>query len=177
MTSVKLNDQDKQTSKLLAENGITFEVFVTRELVQDAENNWLHDAYKVVFTKANKSHSFDYKQGIGHRVNKLPIKSENNKPLKLAQKLSNDKSLYNKNQPTWGQKQWLVLPTAASVIWSLMLDSSACNESFGDWCSNYGYDEDSRKALELYLECQAVGQKLGFLSGIRSQIEEILQDY
>ena len=110
-------------------------------------------------------------------LNRLPIGSENNKPLKQAQKLSNDKRLYNKNQPSWNQKQWLMLPTAASVLYSLLLDSSACNEGFADWCCNYGYDEDNRKALELYLECQAIGQKLGFLAGIRSQIEEILEDY
>ena len=152
MTSVKFNDQEKAVNKLLTENNITFEVFIVGELVQGTDNgSWLHDAYKVVFTKANKSHSFDYKQGIGHRVNKMPMKSENNKPLKQAQKLCNDKILFNKNQPAWNQKQWLVLPTAASVLYSLLLDSSACNEGFADWCSTYGYDEDSRKAYKTYL--------------------------
>lgn len=56
-------------------------------------------------------------------------------------------------------------PDAASVLSSLLLDSSASKETFGGWCESYGYDTDSRKALETYLECQENTLKLRKLLG------------
>ena len=176
--SVKKNDQDKQIDKLLAENGITFTCITIEELASNAENSWLRDIYSARFTKNGHTVAFEYSCGIGHRVNKLPIKSENNKELRLASKLCNDKSLFRKNQPAWNQKQWLVVPTAASVLDCLLLDAQCGGETFNDFCADCGYDTDSRKALEIYLACQATNDKLRFLNGsLRSQIEEILQDY
>lgn len=51
-------------------------------------------------------------------------------------------------------------PSLEDVISSMALDSSACNESFDDWCATFGYDTDSRKALETYLACQNSGAEL-----------------
>lgn len=56
-------------------------------------------------------------------------------------------------------------PRAEDVISSMALDSSACNESFDDWCATFGYDTDSRKALETYLACQSSGAELRKLLG------------
>lgn len=33
-------------------------------------------------------------------------------------------------------------------------DSISANEDFEEWCSNFGYDTDSRKAHKIYKECQ-----------------------
>lgn len=164
MSNLKLNEQERAISELLAANGITFEVFVVGELV--SVDNWQHDAYHVRFTKSGKTESFDFKQGIGHRSKVAAPKGE--KVCRVAGKMAMKGSHF---------REFLILPTAASVIYSLLLDSQACGESFAAWCSIFGYEEDSRKALALYLECQSIGQRLGFLSGIRSQIETILQDY
>lgn len=41
-------------------------------------------------------------------------------------------------------------PTAAGVLDCLLSDASSASESFEDWCGNYGYDTDSRKALASY---------------------------
>lgn len=51
-------------------------------------------------------------------------------------------------------------PELSEVLSSLALDATACDESFDDWCCNYGYDTDSRKALETYLACQENAGKL-----------------
>lgn len=48
-------------------------------------------------------------------------------------------------------------PSAADVIYSLAMDAAAASETFSEFCSNVGYDEDSRKALEAYLACQKSG--------------------
>lgn len=39
------------------------------------------------------------------------------------------------------------------MLCSLKADATG-GETFGDWCSSYGYDTDSRKALDTYLACQ-----------------------
>lgn len=70
-------------------------------------------------------------------------------------------------------------PEAARVLHSIILDSSASGQSFADWCSELGYDTDSRKALAVYEACQVNADKMRKIFN-RAQIEElqtILQDY
>lgn len=52
-------------------------------------------------------------------------------------------------------------PTLLEVCYSLALDASGADESFEDWCGNYGYDTDSRKAKKLHKACQKIAFKLG----------------
>lgn len=69
-------------------------------------------------------------------------------------------------------------PELSSILHCLVMDASACNESFDDWCINYGYDTNSRKALETYLACQESALKLrkaGIF--ITDELREFLQDY
>ena len=47
-------------------------------------------------------------------------------------------------------------PTAADVLDCLAMDSSGDLSSFEDFCSEYGYDEDSRKAEALFKACQSI---------------------
>ena len=44
-------------------------------------------------------------------------------------------------------------PTATDVINSLVLDSSALDETFEEWAGDFGYDTDSRKAEKMYRSC------------------------
>lgn len=45
-------------------------------------------------------------------------------------------------------------PSLDDVLHSLVMDSEAENMSFEDWCNDFGYNMDSRKALDVYLACQ-----------------------
>lgn len=68
-------------------------------------------------------------------------------------------------------------PTVDDVLYSLLGDSEAENMTFDDWCANFGYDSDSRKALETYIACQNNAKKLR-RTGINIEAEKIrLQDY
>jgi hypothetical protein len=51
-------------------------------------------------------------------------------------------------------------PTVDSVLDCLGSDASAADESFEDFCSNFGYDTDSRKAEKTYNACKRSGDKL-----------------
>jgi len=44
-------------------------------------------------------------------------------------------------------------PTNEDILHSLILDASAADENFSDWCANYGYSDDSMKAFSTYKAC------------------------
>lgn len=90
----------------------------------------------------------------------------------------------NKNAPDWkeanhykvtlhyGRKQYTLYfsqgygithePEIEDVLNSLALDSSGIENarSFEDWCGEYGYDTDSRKAEKIFKVCQRQAKKL-----------------
>jgi hypothetical protein len=56
-------------------------------------------------------------------------------------------------------------PTDKDVLPCLLSDYSVVDESFEDFCANFGYDEDSRKAEKIYKQCVKNGKKLERLFG------------
>jgi hypothetical protein len=46
------------------------------------------------------------------------------------------------------------LPKVGDVLSCLLHDGQAGSDTFADFCADFGYDEDSRKAFEIYLACQ-----------------------
>jgi hypothetical protein len=71
-------------------------------------------------------------------------------------------------------------PTASDLVWAVVIDSEALNESFKDWCDNFGYTTDSVKARATYKACQRNGQRLTDLIGnadVFSQLVESGRDY
>lgn len=77
-----------------------------------------------------------------------------------------------------GSRTFFTLPKVEDVVFSLVLDSDACDLSFDDWCSNYGYDTDSRKALAVYLKCQELGVKIRKLLGKHFEaVRKAAQEY
>ena len=113
------------------------------------DNNWRCDAWKITLTGGKVSNTFEYYTGLGHR------------------KIDAFK---------W---ECPVYPAVTGLLYSLQIDAEACDQSFDDWCSEYGYDTDSRKALETYLLCQQNGMKYNqlFSSEQREAIANMLQDY
>jgi hypothetical protein len=71
-------------------------------------------------------------------------------------------------------------PTASDLVWAVAIDSEALNDSFSDWCDNFGYTTDSVKARSTYKACQRNGERLINLIGnkeIFSQLVESARDY
>jgi hypothetical protein len=69
-------------------------------------------------------------------------------------------------------------PTVADVMYSLFNDASAADENFSEWCENYGYSDDSIKALNMYKACTEVAKNLRrqFDSETRANIQAVIQD-
>lgn len=55
---------------------------------------------------------------------------------------------------------WEREPNAADVLGSLILDASLGEYSFEDFCSEMGYDEDSRRAERTWKACAAMAPRL-----------------
>lgn len=103
--------------------------------------------------KDRKMEGIDYWMGIGHRVNQ---KGETF-PIKFGRK-----TLYDMEQ----EKQYKPRkPKVEEVLCSLLLDSIALDNTFEEWCSELGYDTDSRKAEKTFNESNSLGKKLKKLLG------------
>lgn len=126
------------------------------------------DMWACTFTSSKGSQEFDFYTGLGLRA---PIgKPTNEGPMPRKGSLMYEE-MEKRRKP--------VPPCAASVLHSLILDSCAVGQSFGQWCSDLGYDTDSRKALATYEACQINGDKLNriFDRATISKLREALQDY
>ena len=53
-----------------------------------------------------------------------------------------------------------VKPTKTDILHSLIMDAAAADENFSDWCANYGYSDDSLKALNTFKQCQEIATAL-----------------
>lgn len=147
-----VSDADKSVRNLLEASEITFEARYTG-FHSDAEA-WEHDCWIVRIGDA----TFDYNTGIGHR-GKLKVGGFARKSPEI--------------------EYYAVLPTAASVLYSLMLDAHLGGDTFEEFCSSLGYDTDSRRALAMYLDCQNIRQKLRKVipAALWEALQNLLEDY
>ena len=161
----------KVNELLVAANAEMTAVYVG-ETVKD---KWQCDAWRIHFENnaiirglaKSIMQSFDYYTGLGHR------KAKDKNPYK---NFGSDKYYHEQ----WNSaKLKPVKPSASSVLYSLILDSGASEESFEDWCSNFEHETDSRKAMEIYLACQENSNKLRkvFDRATIETLQKLLQDY
>jgi len=150
MTTETENTQEKAVDAILEKHGISYAVTYSGEAVErDGKKEWKHDAWRVSFGSWGNVFSTDYKTGTGLR--KMNKKGDM-KP---------------------------VFPKAAGVLYSLIMDGEALDQSFYDWCACFGYDEDSRKAEAIYFACCENGKNIRktFSREAVEEIKEALQDY
>lgn len=63
-------------------------------------------------------------------------------------------------------------PKASDVLYCILSDAEALDQSFSDWCSCFGYDEDSRKDEGIYFQCCEMGKNVRKCFS-HEQIEEL----
>ncbi len=105
------------------------------------ENDWPHFEWLVEITRGDITIRTPYKHGIG-----------NIKPMPKTFRQDRSDSV---RADLWlHEVKARIVPSAANVISTLIASSSGSDQTFQDWCSELGYSEDSRKALDTYLSCQ-----------------------
>lgn len=171
-----------QIDVILAEKGITYDVRYMGEKAAFDEHHKM-DWWSVVFTTDNKREDFDYFTGLGHR--------KWDKPHSAKKILLHGTKSYNYTYQDLGKPGTVhyeqmartnlkpVVPHIAGVLYSLVMDSDALEHDYEDWCDNLGFDADSRKALETFLQCQKLGKQLQsiFSRDVLEQIKTLLEDY
>lgn len=55
---------------------------------------------------------------------------------------------------------WTKEPNAADVLSSLVLDANCGDMTFEEFCQEFGYDEDSRKAERTWRQCKRMSPKV-----------------
>ena len=85
--------------------------------------------------------------------------------------------LRRKAKQSW-TKDSPVKPTISDVLYSLFMDASAADYNFNDWCSEYGYSDDSLKALNTYKQCLEIATNLrkAFDAETRKQIQSVIDE-
>lgn len=105
------------------------------------DSKTLYDEWRITLSYNNQTLETSYRSGIGHRVPKKQMFGT--KQRGITTEMAAKKGLLVP-----------VNPKVEDVLACLFCDASLANETFEDWCLNYGYDTDSRKALDTYLQCQ-----------------------
>lgn len=161
------NDQEKLIDSFLKEIGVKFEVFPAGVGLE--RDGWECDGWNIVLKGLKGTESFEFFTGIRHRT-------DHGQGYKFLPKESRDSLSFNEYKKRWVKP---FPPYAASVLYCLALDASAAHQSFEEWCSDFGYDNDSIKALESYRDCCKNAAKLLkiFTSEQLKKISEILEDY
>ena len=114
------------------------------------DNDWKCDQWRVSVTSKAGFWSTDYFTGLGHRT---------------------------KSRNTW-DKPKPVKPKIADVLYSLFSDAQAADLNFHDWCAEFGYSDDSIKALNTYKQCLEIGTMLRkhFSPDQRASIQAIVSE-
>ncbi len=105
---------------------------------EDETDGWKHDLWKVEIARDGKTFQTSYKTGLGHR--KAPS--------------------YDKNRPR------PIKPELADVVSSLLSDAQSGQMSFDEFCGEFGYDSDSRKALATWEACVSTAGPLRRVLGV-----------
>lgn len=163
--------------------------------------NWVCDAWRIVLerqyranpAKPYERYEFEFYTGTGHRVTPVAvvrmIASRYNLQVRKDGSLSNSQPAYMHGGPGSGTLAAFrhdvskaakpVAPHIADLAYSWVLDGEAVNQSFADWCAEFGSDPDSRKAFATYEACCAAGLQLRqmFTPEQMQAMRDALQDY
>ena len=168
-----MNDQETATLPQLCEkHGVTLESrFIgLRETPAETKEDhpWKHFLWSVTLTRGNQTIDTSWRAGVGH------AKKTNSWAGCTPLVFSSGQLGLRERDTCWAATP----PDIADVLHSLILDSSACDMSFEDWCADYGYDTDSRKAYATYHECLTIGSKVrAFLGREFSEFQIAAQEY
>ena len=108
------------------------------------EGNWKCDEWRVRITNPSQSRDWTtrYYTGLGLRSPIPALALAFNPPRKGTLAYG---ALEKLRKPQ--------LPKIADVLHALFIDADAADYNFNEWCDNYGYSNDSIKAMNTYKEC------------------------
>lgn len=133
----------------------TFTATLVRDPLKQTSDDWEETANKWVV--AINGQDFPYYTGRGNRKRVTRYLSSAERQALETEKRH---ALTDYGFTLYIQATRAVKPTLDDVMHCLVGDAEAATQTFDEWCSNFGYDTDSRKALSTYLACQETANKL-----------------
>ena len=165
---------------LLGRHGVTmFAAFVPQSLSRNSAEKTRTLNWRITFKRASNSASFaiDYSQGVGH----IPAIRGKSYPLELKARdyEASEKGRYQVRANSSWQTAALPAPKAADLLHCLTLDATCIDATFEEWCADYGYEVDSRKAEATYDQCRAQSRDALRVLGkeLMNEAAALLQDY
>lgn len=134
------------------------------------EKEWPHFLWNVTISHKNGFWTFPFKCGIGHIEKKPGAIPMPNPPYKKG---------------TVAYAQWEAnstrpkKPKTSDVMYSILSDIQAADSSFNNWCTEFGYDNDSMRAFKIYQTCceYAVQVRKCFTPEQIRDMQKALEDY
>ena len=164
------NEIRKQVESILSQAGVTASVSYRGERKTALGGQQTMDEWLFAFATAGnaKLEEFEFFTGLG-------LRGPAPKPMDGGPKPRPGTLMHEKLE----KQRKPVKPHAADVLHGLILDSSALEMSFDGWCSEYGYDNDSRKADGTFHACRDNARKLDRIipGAALADLREALQDY
>ena len=159
---------ESAVSVLMMEAGITWTV---QYIGQEKPDEWDCDAWVFVLKSGKVSERFDYRTGLGHRGIHKTHSAWYRRDLK-----EHHRGNHARITREWARP---VKPQIAGLVYSIILDGMAAECTFAQWCAEFGYDTDSRKALATYEACQINHDKFAKLASptTRAKLAELLAEY
>jgi hypothetical protein len=166
----------------LAEMGFNLAAtFVPQSVSRNAGNKEPSLNWRVAVTREGRSVSVitDYQQGIGH----VPGYSYPPRTLYDEKNWGNppETGKYRKRAGiNWSPVLFpLPSPELRDILHSMLLDATARDMTFSDWCADYYYSDDSIIARKTYDTCLEIGIRLAQLmsSAELETLRELFQDY
>ena len=125
--------------------------------------------------------SCDYMAGMGHcpfyKSHKVSYRMTMWEHERIMIECEKGFAIAGENLPTLSKIP--ILPDSLDVIHSLLIDAEAFEYDFEEWCGNFGYDTDSRKAESMFNQCRDIGTKLVRAIGTDglARLQDAFQDY
>jgi hypothetical protein len=144
---------------------------------------WRSLNWKVTLSKGGRELlTTDYGQGEANcPAYHHPPKFENGKPdqyhqrLAIADEIENGKTAFVTRYGQLTRRGTIPGPTLLEVCYSLAMNAQSGQERFPDFCANFGYDEDSRKAEETWRACADTYRALG--ADLTEKVSRIVEGY
>lgn len=150
---------------------------ISKWLKQEKDGNFRtpHIHFKLRLTNGGKSMDFAYSGGILAFASDL-ARNRYADGLKARVRTVYDKDKFDQSVTGLFND---ATPDLAGCLYSLLSDMRAGNETFPDFCSELGYNEDSRKDLATWEACRQIGFDLQRIlsSSMISELESLLADY
>lgn len=159
-------EADKAVDAYLEAQRIKFSAAYRGVVTRDG---WESDHWHVDISRDTRSTYLEFYTGLGNR--QAPKRG----PFAFEVDRGNPREVH-----AWRQKHAKpVPPTAASVLYCMLSDAQAGQGTFRDFCSDFGYSDDSIKALNTYTACQDMEHKLRavFMSEHREELARLLENY